>query len=101
MKLLTKWLSILSDLTKKKFRLKLSPKKVKPSPEKAAEKFREHYPIIKTKEKITPPERDMETSKIDDQQFYNVASAEKLGWDPSWFGVPHFDEELTRAIAKW
>ena len=101
MKLLTKWLSILSDLTKKKFRLKLSPKKVKPSPEKAAEKFREYYPIIKTKEKITPPKRYMETSKIDDQQFYNVASAEKLGWDPSWFGVPHFDEELTRAIAKW
>ena len=36
-----------------------------------------------------------------DKNFYNQASASKLGWDPSWFGVRHFDESLVRAIKKW
>ena len=36
-----------------------------------------------------------------DKNFYNQASAAKLGWDPSWFGVKYFDESLTRAIKKW
>ena len=27
--------------------------------------------------------------------FYNRASAHKLGWAPSWFDATEFDEELT------
>ncbi len=33
-----------------------------------------------------------------DKNFYNEASASKLGWDPSWFGEKFFDDKLTRAI---
>ena len=36
-----------------------------------------------------------------DKIFYNQASAEKLGWEPSWFSCSEFDENLTRAIKKW
>ena len=36
-----------------------------------------------------------------DKNFYNHASAVKLGWDPSWFGAEEFDEELVAAIKKW
>jgi hypothetical protein len=36
-----------------------------------------------------------------DKNFYNSASAAKLGWDPSWFGCAHFDEELVRAVSRW
>jgi len=36
-----------------------------------------------------------------DIDFYNEASAAKLGWDPSWFGCDAFDEDLADAIAKW
>lgn len=36
-----------------------------------------------------------------DKSFYNQASAAKLGWEPSWFGEKHFDENLVRAIKKW
>ena len=36
-----------------------------------------------------------------DKQFYNEASAAKLGWDPTWFGHDAFDEKLTRIIRKW
>ena len=30
--------------------------------------------------------------------FYNRASAHKMGWDPSWFGADEFDEELAEKI---
>jgi hypothetical protein len=36
-----------------------------------------------------------------DKNFYNEASAKKLGWEPSWFGEKHFDDKLVRAIKKW
>lgn len=36
-----------------------------------------------------------------DKIFYNEASASKLGWDPSWFGVKLFDEDLVHAIKAW
>ncbi len=36
-----------------------------------------------------------------DKNFYNEASAKKLGWEPSWFGEKHFDDKLIRAIKKW
>ena len=36
-----------------------------------------------------------------DKNFYNEASAAKLGWDPTWFGERYFDDKLTRAIKKW
>jgi len=36
-----------------------------------------------------------------DKNFYNEASATKLGWDPTWFGEKYFDDKLTRAIKKW
>jgi hypothetical protein len=35
------------------------------------------------------------------KNFYNEASASKLGWDPTWFGEKYFDDKLTRAIKKW
>jgi hypothetical protein len=34
------------------------------------------------------------------KNFYNEASASKLGWDPSWFGEDEFDDELVQAIEK-
>ena len=36
-----------------------------------------------------------------DKYFYNEASAQKLGWDPSWFGCTKFNDELNEAIAKY
>jgi hypothetical protein len=43
-----------------------------------------------------------------DKEFYNAASAAKLGWEPSWFSdfgvdINHkdFDEKLTKAIRKF
>lgn len=36
-----------------------------------------------------------------DKNFYNQASAAKLGWSPDWFGEKHYDEKLVRAIKKW
>lgn len=36
-----------------------------------------------------------------DKNFYNSASAAKLGWEPSWFGCTLFDEDLAKAVAKW
>ena len=36
-----------------------------------------------------------------DREFYNEASAAKLGWEPEWFGCSTFDDRLTRAIRKW
>ena len=33
-----------------------------------------------------------------DKNFYNEASASKLGWDPTWFGEKHFDDDLIKAI---
>ena len=29
-----------------------------------------------------------------DKNFYNKASAAKLGWAPSWFGEKYFDEKV-------
>lgn len=36
-----------------------------------------------------------------DREFYNEASAAKLGWEPEWFGVSTHDDRLTRAIRKF
>ena len=36
-----------------------------------------------------------------DAEFYNEASASRLGWTPDWFGCSSFDEELTEAIRKY
>lgn len=38
-----------------------------------------------------------------DKEFYNEASASKLGWEPEWFISGHklFDKKLTSAIKKW
>ena len=36
-----------------------------------------------------------------DKEFYNEASAAKLGWNPTWFGCSSFDKKLTLAIKKW
>ena len=36
-----------------------------------------------------------------DREFYNEASAVKLGWEPEWFGVSTFDDRLTRAVRKF
>jgi hypothetical protein len=36
-----------------------------------------------------------------DKNFYNESSAKNLGWDPTWFGEKHYDDQLTRAIKKW
>jgi hypothetical protein len=36
-----------------------------------------------------------------DKEFYNEASAAKLGWNPSWFACQSFDKKLTLAIKRW
>ena len=36
-----------------------------------------------------------------DKVFYNQASGAKLDWNPSWFGVNEFDDDLIIAIKKW
>jgi hypothetical protein len=36
-----------------------------------------------------------------DKNFYNESSANKLGWEPSWFGEKYFDDKLVRAIKKF
>ena len=36
-----------------------------------------------------------------DKNFYNEASALKLGWDPTWFGEKHFDDDLIKSIRRW
>jgi hypothetical protein len=36
-----------------------------------------------------------------DKNFYNEASANKLGWAPTWFGEDQFDEDLIKAIKRW
>ncbi len=36
-----------------------------------------------------------------DKVFYNKSSADSLGWEPSWFGASHHDEDLVKAIKKW
>ncbi len=36
-----------------------------------------------------------------DKVFYNQSSADKLGWDPSWFGEKYNDEDLVKAVKRW
>lgn len=36
-----------------------------------------------------------------DKDFYNNASSQKLGWEPSWFGCDEFDVNLVKAVQKW
>jgi hypothetical protein len=36
-----------------------------------------------------------------DKNFYNEASATKLGWNPSWFGAEEFNDDLVKAVRKW
>ena len=36
-----------------------------------------------------------------DKVFYNKSSQDSLGWDPSWFGCTHNDDELVSAVKKW
>jgi hypothetical protein len=38
---------------------------------------------------------------IQNKIFYNEASSSKLGWEPSWFGVQEFDEELIEEIREF
>lgn len=38
---------------------------------------------------------------IKDVNFYNVASANQLGWQPNWFNCEYFDEELAYAIGEF
>ena len=33
-----------------------------------------------------------------DKYFYNQASAQKLGWEPSWFGAENFEDDLIKKI---
>ena len=35
---------------------------------------------------------------MNDKDFYNIASSEKLGWKPEWFGVSEFDEVLIKKV---
>ena len=35
-----------------------------------------------------------------DKEFYNEASAARLGWTPEWFGAKEFDETLTKNIKE-
>ena len=35
---------------------------------------------------------------MEDKIFYNEASAQSLGWEPSWLGARGFDETLLRKI---
>jgi len=36
-----------------------------------------------------------------DANFYNSASAAKLGWDPTWFDAENFDEKLSKNVRKF
>jgi hypothetical protein len=36
-----------------------------------------------------------------DNNFYNSASAAKLGWEPVWFGAMDFDDKLTEKIKQF
>ena len=36
-----------------------------------------------------------------DKVFYNQSSADKLGWEPSWFGEKYNDENLVKAVKRW
>ena len=36
-----------------------------------------------------------------DKQFYNEASAARLGWTPEWFGAKEFDETLIKNIKEF
>ena len=38
---------------------------------------------------------------IENKTFYNIASASKLGWDPSWFEASEFDDTLLRKVKKF
>lgn len=41
------------------------------------------------------------SEKITDTEFYNMASAEKLGWEPYWFCVEGFGSELDEAVRRF
>lgn len=38
---------------------------------------------------------------IQNKNFYNSSSSQTLGWDPAWFGVSDFNEELVSAISEF
>jgi len=38
---------------------------------------------------------------IKDKNFYNEAAAQKLGWEPFWFGAQEFDSKLVKAIQEY
>jgi N-acetyl-anhydromuramyl-L-alanine amidase AmpD len=38
---------------------------------------------------------------LSDKNFYNEASAQKLGWEPEWFGCDDFDECLVAEIGEF
>lgn len=51
-------------------------------------------------------EKEAEAAKqkqLSGKHFYNQSSAEKLGWQPDWFGegLTEFDDDLLEAIKKW
>ena len=61
-------------------------------PEVVVEDFKKAFPIINYNEK------QVLDKLIVDKIFYNEASAEKMNWEPSWFGVEDNDEELIEAV---
>jgi hypothetical protein len=60
--------------------------------------------ILSSKKEPAPEVVAVKTAEeytMDDKDFYNQASAEKLGWNPSWFGAEHFDDELVLGIGDF
>jgi len=38
---------------------------------------------------------------VDNKRFYNIASATRLGWDPSWFEASEFDGTLIKKVKEF
>lgn len=64
----------------------------------------------KKEQKSIPEKKDMveikeetqiEVNEMDDKDFYNQSSANRLGWTPSWFGAEHFDDDLVEGIKRF
>jgi len=59
--------------------------------------------ILSSKKEPTPEVlvKTTEEYEMDDKDFYNQASAAKLGWTPNWFGARYFDDELVEGIKEF
>ena len=84
-------LKVIIELFLKLFN-KSKPARVGPPPDVVAHDFKKAFPIINFNEK------QVLDKLIVDKIFYNEASAEKMNWEPSWFGVEDNDEELIEAV---